>query len=154
MIEESLQQPRRRPRASLSTTQSSAMRYVLGALLAFGALNAFGGGCYGLAGARDVPTAWLEGSPFSDYFIPSLVLFVIVGGAFLIASIAVFACWRAARVLALLAGVVVLGWLAVQVAIIGYVSWMQPVTASTALVVLGLASLLSSSPRRASSPAR
>jgi hypothetical protein len=49
-----------------------AIRYSLGSLLAFGALNAIGGGYYGLSGAAGVPKAWLEGSPFSDYFIPSL----------------------------------------------------------------------------------
>ena len=126
----------------------AVVRYVLGALLAFGALNAFGGGYYGLAGAKDVPTDWLEGSPFSDYFIPSLILFVVVGGALLLAAIAVFARWRSARGIAGGAGVIVLGWLAVQLAIIGYVSWMQPITAIVALVVLALASRLAATGSR------
>ena len=115
------------------------LRQLLGALLAFGALNAFGGGYYGLSGAKDVPKQWLEGSPFTDYFIPSAVLFGVVGGAFLIAAIAVFARWQTARSLALAAGVIVLGWLAVQVAIIGYVSWMQPTTAVAAVLIVVLA---------------
>jgi hypothetical protein len=118
------------------------LRYGLGALLALVALNAFGGGYYGMAGAEGVPIAWLEGSPFSSYFVPSLFLFVVVGGSFLVASIAVFAGWRLARAAAVGAGLVVLGWLAVQLAIIGYVSWMQPTTAVAALLVLLLASQL------------
>jgi hypothetical protein len=32
-----------------------ALRYLLGGLLGFGAVNAFGGGVYGLAGAEGVP---------------------------------------------------------------------------------------------------
>jgi len=120
------------------------IRHALGTLLAFGALNAFGGGYYGLAGAQGIPTEWLEGSPFSDYFIPSAVLFVVVGGSFLLAAIAVFARWPIARHLAIGAGFVVLGWLAVQVAIIGYVSWMQPTTAIAGVVVLALAARLPS----------
>ncbi len=40
------------------------------------------------------------------------------------------------------ASAIVLGWLAVQLAIIGYVSWMQPTTAITAVVILALASQL------------
>ncbi len=40
------------------------MRYALGALLAFAALNAFGGGYYAMSGAKDVPIDWLKGSPF------------------------------------------------------------------------------------------
>jgi hypothetical protein len=119
-----------------------ALRYVLGGVLAFGALNAFGGGYYGMAGAEDVPREWLEGSPFDDYFIPGLVLFVVVGGSFLAAAIAVFANLRIARTAAYAAGAIVLGWLAVETAIIGYVSWMQPATTAAGLLVLLLAWLL------------
>ena len=119
-----------------------AIRYSLGSLLAFGALNAIGGGYYGLSGAAGVPTEWLERSPFSDYFIPSLILLVVVGGSFVMAAIVVFAGLRIGRVAALTAGIVVLGWLAAQVAIIGYVSWMQPTTAIAGVLVLVLAWLL------------
>jgi hypothetical protein len=105
-----------------------ALRYSLGGLLAFGALNAFGGGYYGLSGAEGVPTQWLKGSPFTDYIVPSLILIVVVGGSFLMAAIAVFTGLRIARRTAVAAGLVVLGWLAAQLAIIGYVSWMQPTT--------------------------
>ena len=84
-----------------------AIRYSLGALLVFGAVNAFGGGYYGLSGAKGVPTEWLNGSPFPDYFVPSLILLVVVGGSFIVAAIAVFTGLRIAR-LAALAGVLVL----------------------------------------------
>jgi len=45
--------------------------------------------------------------------------------------------------------VIVFGWLAVQIAIIGYVSWMQPATAIAGLFILILAWLLAKSDRRA-----
>jgi len=121
---------------------AAAVRTTLGALLAFGALNAFGGAYYGLAGAKGVPKEWLEGSPFSDYFVPSLILGVVVGGSFLLAAVAVFWRWQRARLLAFGTGFIVLGWLAVQVAIIGYVSWMQPATALMGVLILALASRL------------
>jgi len=117
----------------------AATRYALGGVLAFGALNAFAGGYYGLSGAEGVPKQWLEGSPFADYFIPSLILFTVVGGSFLISTIAVFAGLRIARRAALSAGVIVLGWLAVQMVVIGYVSWMQPTTAVAGLLILIMA---------------
>lgn len=125
-----------------SEAHPTAIRYSLGALLAFGAVNAFGGGYYGLSGAEGIPTEWLQGSPFRDYFVPSLVLLIVVGGSFVIASIAVFAGLRIARLAAFAAGLVVLCWLAVQLAIIGYVSWMQPTTAIAGVLVLVLGSLL------------
>lgn len=71
-----------------------AIRYSLGGLLALGALNALGGGYYGLTGAVGVPTQWLEGSAFEDYFVPSLILLIAVGGSFMVAAIAVFAVYE------------------------------------------------------------
>jgi hypothetical protein len=123
----------------IARAHPAAIRHSLGGLLAFGALNAFAGGYYGMSGAEDVPREWLEGSPFEDYFIPDLVLVVVVGGSLLAAAIAVFAGLRLARRTALTAGVVVLGWLAVETLIIGYVSWMQPATTLGALLILLLA---------------
>jgi hypothetical protein len=125
--------------AGAGASDRPVRRYLLGGLLAFGAVNAFAGGVYGLAGAEGVPREWLEGSPFRDYSIPSLILFVVVGGCLLWAAIAVFANHHTASTLALVSGVVVLGWIAVQVALIGYVSWMQPATALSAIVVVLLA---------------
>lgn len=101
---------------------------LLGALLAIEALLAFGGAFYGLSGADGVPLEWLRGSPFKTYLVPSLILLIAVGGSFLIASVATF--WRlpADRRLALSAVLILFVWLAAQLAIIGYVSWMQAVT--------------------------
>ena len=121
-----------------SGARQSLIRNFLGVLLAFAALNAFGGGYYALSGAEGVPREWLDGSPFRSYFVPGLVLFFGVGGCFLWAAIAVFIRSRKARLLAIFSVAFVLVWLAVQVAIIGYVSWMQPVTASVALLILFL----------------
>jgi len=122
--------------------QATTIRYSLGALLFFGAMNAFAGGYFGLSGAEGVPTEWLRGSPFRDYFVPSLVLLVVVGGSLTVAAIAVFTGLRVARLVALTAGIVVLGWLAVQLPIIGYVSWMQPTTAIAGVLVVVLGWLL------------
>jgi hypothetical protein len=120
----------------------SFVEKALGILLAFSALNAFGGGFYGMFGAEGIPVEWLEGSPFRNYIIPGMVLFFVIGGAFTFAAIAVFARLRIARKATITAIALVLFWLSVQVAIIGYVSWMQPFTAVIALVMLGLALLL------------
>jgi hypothetical protein len=113
---------------------------LLGGLL-FIALNAFASGCYAMAGAAG-PDQWLAGSPFTDYRVPGLILFVVVGGAFLIACVTVLGRDPRARPVAYAAAAVVLAWLAAQIAIIGYVSWMQPVTAAAALAVLALAQRL------------
>ena len=121
-----------------------SIRTLLGSLFPFGALNAFAGGYYGLSGAEGVPREWLAGSPFSDYVVPSLVLFVVVGGALALAAIMVFRGHPLARAIACAAAAVLLVWIVVQVAIIGYVSWMQPATFAAGLLMLLLISLLPS----------
>jgi hypothetical protein len=118
------------------------IRNLLGGLLTFGALNAFAGGYYGLSGAEGVPREWLAGSPFADYSVPSLFLFVVVGGALALGAVMVWIRHRSAHLAAIAAGVVVLAWIIVQVAIIGYVSWMQPTTFAGGVLVLMLASRL------------
>jgi chloramphenicol O-acetyltransferase len=117
-------------------------RYALAAILGLVALNAFGGGIYGMAGARNVPTGWLEGSPFRDYLIPSVALFVVVGGACLASTVALLRRWRNAEILALAAGVIVLGWIGVQLGLIGYVSWLQPAVAVAGIVAIAMAAIL------------
>jgi hypothetical protein len=119
------------------------VRYTLGILLLLLAINAFGGGYYGMAGAKNVPPEWLKGSPFHNYFVPSLILFVCVGGSALLAAILVFKQHSIARKAAFSCGVIVLVWLTVQVVIIGYVSWMQPTTAVATIFILLLSRKLS-----------
>ena len=129
------------------TGSGRALRFILGGSLALMAVNAVGGGCYGLAGAKGVPVEWLVGSPFADYFVPSLILLIVVGGSSLAAAIAVFARLRAARLLAAGAGVIALGWIVTQVAILGFVSWLQPATAVVGSLVLLLAARLPAAAR-------
>src|SRR5690606_3299338 len=114
----------------------------LGAVLAVVALTATGGSIYGLTGARYVPAEWLEGSPFHSYFIPSLILLVVVGGSSLAACISVFRRSANARRMAQLAGLVLLVWIVTQVSIIGYVSWLQPAMFGAALLMLVLAKMM------------
>ena len=113
------------------------------------AVCAFGGGYYGMSGAEGVPRELLEGSPFRTYFGPSLILFAAVGGSFLFAAIGVLFQRPFARVSTNLAAVVATVWIAAQVAIIGFVSWLQPAVVGVALIVLLLNRLSS---RRAAHP--
>lgn len=48
------------------------VRYALGWLLLVIAMNAFGGGYYGMSGAKYVPLDWLKGSPFSNFLTDNL----------------------------------------------------------------------------------
>lgn len=117
----------------------SYLHRVSGALHALVALNAIGGGFYGLAGAEGVPLAWLTGTPFSSYRAPSVILLVVVGGVHSAASVRVWSQAARARELSLVAGIILLGWIAVQVAMLGLVSWLQPAVGIIAVINLTLA---------------
>jgi hypothetical protein len=115
------------------------VRTTLGGLLLLLAINAFGGGYYAMAGAENVPVVWLKDSPFSSYFIPGIILFTVVGGSALFACIMVFRKQRIGSKAALVCGIITIVWLFVQVAIIGYVSLLQPITGIAAICILILA---------------
>lgn len=121
-----------------SARAESVIRNALGGLLLLLAINAFGGGYYGMAGAAGVPLEWLKGSLFQSYFLPGLFLFIMIGGLSVSAAVLVFRRHAKANILTSICGIVVLGWLTIQVAIIGYVSWMQPVTAFVVVAILFL----------------
>lgn len=117
-------------------------RILLGFLLLLVAINAFGGGMYGMAGAKDIPAEWLEGSPFSSFFFPSLFLFVVIGFSCLFTAMMVFRRRPIARKASFLCGLLMLAWIIVQVSIIGYVSWLQPAIAISGVMTLLMATKL------------
>lgn len=121
--------------SSPASSRPSFSQILLGSLLALLAINAFGGGCYGMTGAKDVPVEWLKHSPFHTYFTPSLVLFFIVGGSLLNAALMVFNRNPLARKASVIAAFILLAWVTVQVLMIGYVSWLQPTVAVAGVLI-------------------
>jgi len=86
-----------------------------------------------------MPLAVLAGTPFGDFLVPGLVLALVVGGSTLAAAVLLALGSRRAAVVAMVAGAVTLGWIAVQVGLIGYLSPLQPVVALLGLAMLWLA---------------
>lgn len=115
-----------------------ASRIILIVLELVVALNAVGGGIYGLAGAAGVPVALLRGSPFQSYFWPSLILLVVIGGSMLTAALLMALRPRLGALVSVGAGVLLAGWIGVQVAVIGFMSWLQPTLGVVALAVIVL----------------
>lgn len=67
----------------------------------------------------------LEGTPFTNFVIPGLVLGLAVGGAALAALVAIFFKHPTAKVLAILAGVMQGGWIVVQMLLLGATALLQ-----------------------------
>lgn len=111
----------------------------LGALdLAVG-VSAIGGAAYALSGAKDWPREWLDGSPFTTYRVPGLVLGGVQAPLAIAAGVALWRGSPRAGLLALATGAVQVGWILVQARIIGYRSFLQPLLGVIGLVSLGAA---------------
>lgn len=127
-------------RSSVGGVTRRQIERTIATLGAVTAANAVGGSIYGLSGAPNVPREWLEGSPFESYAAPSLILGIAVGGS---SAAAAGTAWRGsetATTASTLAGAVLSTWIAAQVAIIGWRSFLQPLMGGVgiAMTFLGL----------------
>jgi hypothetical protein len=111
-------------------------RSFLGALLTLAALLAFAVGYYGMIGAPDAPRTWLDGLPFASYFVPGLVLFLLIGGVSTLAALAVLTEAPWARAAATVTGTVVLAWTLAPLSLASHVPLVAPLAATLALAVL------------------
>ena len=100
--------------------------YLLMACLLFQGLSAIAGGIALVGdpsgGNLPIPLSLLEGSPFDDYLIPGLILLVVLG---ICPMVVLFGLWTRQYwgwISALLVGLALMGWIVVQVIIIGYSS--------------------------------
>jgi len=74
-----------------------------------------------------IPLNLLYGSSFSNYLIPGLLLFGVIGIGSLAAALILWKKAEISWVTTMLAGVALVIWIIVQVSIIGYVSKLQPI---------------------------
>ena len=94
------------------------LEWTLILLLWFVAIGALYGGAQLVIapdGSRmNMRLAWLVETPFMDYFVPGLILMVIVGGGHALIGWTVLRGWRTAWKLALGAGLSLVIWIVVQ----------------------------------------
>jgi len=96
--------------------QHKPVRITLAVLEGFGALTAIAGGIALMMGEIQFPLAWLQGTPFSDYTIPGLVLFLVVGGGMLLAVATVFLQREGAVLISMAVGFFMMAFEVVEVA--------------------------------------
>src|SRR5262245_13196253 len=99
----------------------------------FAALSAFAG-AFGLVVGQIVPLSVLSTTPFADFTVPALLLGFVVGGSALAAAlIAIFGLRRIAlfeplrfdALASAVAGGIMVGWITIEIAMIGLGSWLQ-----------------------------
>jgi hypothetical protein len=97
----------------------------------------------------NLPAAWIKGTPFADYTIPALALGIVCGGASLMAGLAVMFRPLLGAALSVLAGIVMIGFELVEIAVVGFTlatygpgtpqAWLQVIylAVGTAITLLG-----------------
>jgi hypothetical protein len=98
---------------------SSTWRTTLIMLFAIGAVSAVAGAIGLLTDTLQMEKSVLDGSPFSSFTIPGLILGFIVGGSQLIALVALLRHADRAIVFAGVAGGIMAGWIAGEVLLVG-----------------------------------
>lgn len=120
---------------------STHFRVPLLVLAVFTALGAFAGGVGLLLAPDGHLLGWsvnmLEGTPFSDYTAPGLMLLVVLGGGHAAAAILLLGKRRTAPLWIAVAGVSLSVWILTQLVLIGFF-WLQAVMLTIGLVEFGL----------------
>lgn len=128
-------------------------RRTLIVVLFFGAASAVLGGVLGMAfGGAGVPLDYLDGTVFSSFVGPGLILLVVVGGTQAAGAIALLRHAPYAQAIASVAGFGMVIWIVAELAIISEYSFLQAVYLGVGIVELGLVLVIAGvfrSPRRA-----
>src|SRR5262249_25405883 len=117
----------------------------------FAALSALAGALGLVVGYMDIPLSELRGTPFVDFTVPALLLGFVVGGSALAAAliallgprrVALFEPLRVDALAAAVAGCIMVGWMMVEIAMIGLDIWVQALYLVVGGLMIGLAGLL------------
>jgi hypothetical protein len=85
-----------------------------------------------------IPTRYLDGTPFADWLLPGIALFLINGVLPTIALVATARRWERAWLGLALIGATLLGWLAVQIPVVGFAAPFQVTYGAVAVALIAL----------------
>lgn len=115
------------------------MRLFLLILVSFVALTALPGGimmAYHPDGSElGLSTDMLYASPFKSYFIPGLILALVVGGCNLVGLFLIMTDNSHSYKFCLLSGILLLGWIVAQMLLMQYYSWLQGLYLLTGILI-------------------
>lgn len=112
-------------------------------LIVLGIAALAGGGAFiydPSGGALKMPVSFLEHSPFANYLVPGIILFGIIGIGSTVVAVLTVKKIKYYELYIALKGVILMGWILIQMIMIGNTSILQPILFIYGLVitVLGL----------------
>lgn len=122
-----------------ANNKSKFLAYFLGILQALIGLTAIAGGFRLISnpnGIPDFPIEWLSNSPFNNYFIPGLVLLIVIGLGNVLAGTVTFLRKRYSGSIAIVLGIFLILYMAIEVWFVGLRNFLQPLYFILGVIVL------------------
>ncbi len=122
-----------------ANNKSKFLAYFLGILQALIGLTAIAGGFRLISnpnGIPDFPIEWLSNSPFNNYFIPGLVLLIVIGLGNVLAGTVTFLRKRYSGSIAIVFGIFLILYMATEVWFVGLRNFLQPLYFILGVIVL------------------
>jgi hypothetical protein len=114
-------------------------RWLLVGLEVIIAVNAIYGGIGLMVNGMGMPADWLDAMPLHSWTLPGVALLAVVAVPMSVAAIGELTRWRLAYVVSTTAGLVLIGWIVVQVLVLRRYFFLQPVLGVAGALVVGLA---------------
>lgn len=122
------------------------LRIIAGLLLLFNGTGALFGGWSFIQDPSGndlkIPIAYLEHSPFKDFLIPGIILFIINGLFSMITLLWTALQWKHYAWLIILQGALLTGWIIIQVIMLREFSYYQGIFGGVGLALLGIGNTL------------
>jgi hypothetical protein len=119
--------------------KSGFIGYLLGVVQTFIGLTAIAGGFRLVSnpnGIPDFPIEWLNNSPFTNYFIPGLVLLIVIGFGNVLAGTVTFLRKRYSGSIAIVLGTFLILYMTIEVWFVGLRNFLQPLYFILGVIVL------------------
>jgi hypothetical protein len=117
--------------------------FAISAVAIFIAVSAAAGAVGLVGGGLPFPPEWLDGTPFSNYIGPGIILGVVIGGSALLASVLVLRDHPWALPVTFVAGMIQVGWIAGEVLLVGtygaLMLWLQVIYGAAGALLAALA---------------
>ena len=116
------------------------MRLILFILTAFSAVTAIFSGLLMINDPEgrllNIPLTILSATPFKNFFIPGLILTLIVGGTNMIAVIGFLLQAKYQLNWSIAGGIVLCGWILIQLIMLGFTHWLQALYLAVGLLTI------------------
>lgn len=92
-------------------------------------------------GLMKLPFTWIRNTPFVDYFIPGLILFIVIGALSIITATAALINTKHHTKYIFLQGSIYVGWIIIQMISLQAIFWLQLVVVAIGLLLMFLAGI-------------